>query len=97
VYTPPATDGSATTAAADTTAAGGGSTDAGIAAFCAKVDDLVVKYKAALTDPSKAGDLAALAAELPALANEGSSIITANPANAPAVSACLQKLSTIGS
>ncbi len=79
---------------ADTTAGDAGtSANPDVAAFCKSADDLAEQFKKVMADPAS-GDVAALSATATELSTKAATLSSASPADATAVSACLQKMST---
>jgi hypothetical protein len=86
----------ATTAApAATTAGGGGGASANpdVAAFCTSADELAAEFKKVMADPAS-GDVTGLTAKATDLSAKAATLTSASPADAAAISACLQKMST---
>jgi len=83
--------GSVTTLAGEP-GGGGASTNPDVQAFCASADALAAQLSAVIADPTKAGELAALSAQVQTLATQAAALITASPADAQAVTDCAQKM-----
>jgi hypothetical protein len=79
----------------DTTAAAGdtGSSNPDVVAFCKSADELAQQFKDVMADPTK-GDVTALTATATELSTKAATLSSASPADATAISECLQKMST---
>ncbi|MGB8860739.1 MAG: hypothetical protein WCC60_15885 [Ilumatobacteraceae bacterium] len=78
-----------------TAAAPGGdvaSSNPDVVAFCQKADDLAAEFKKVMADPTS-GDVNALTTTAGELTAQATALSSASPADAQAVSACLQKMS----
>ena len=87
---------STTTAAPGATAApggGGASANPDVTAFCDAADKLAADFKKVMADPAS-GDMAALTASATDLSAKGAALISASPAEAAAVNACVTKMTT---
>jgi hypothetical protein len=87
----------ATTVAADTPAdTAGGDVASGnpeVTAFCEAADKVAEEFKKVMADPAS-GDVAALTASATELTTKATALSASSPADANAISACLQNMST---
>jgi maltose-binding protein MalE len=83
----------ATTATADTTAAGSGesSGNAAVDEFCAQADELAVKLKDVIANPTSA-NAAEVTAAATKLSTDGAALVSANPNDAAKIQECVKKI-----
>jgi len=80
---------------ADTTAGAGDagtSSNPDVVAFCKSADELAVEFKKVMADPAS-GNVTALTATATELSTQAGTLSSASPADATAISECLQKMS----
>ena len=63
-----------------------------VVAFCEKADELAAEFKKVMADPTS-GDVTALTTTAGELTAQATTLSSASPADAEAISACLQKMS----
>lgn len=89
---------SVTTATKTTTVAGGstvaGGASANVEAFCKQADDLAVKLKAVIADPSSA-DAASVSAAAAKLATDGAALINSEPSDSARIQECIKHLTDV--
>ncbi|HQZ32843.1 MAG TPA: hypothetical protein PK020_00390 [Ilumatobacteraceae bacterium] len=71
----------------------GTSSNPDVVAFCKSADDLADQFKKVMADPAS-GDITALSATATDLSTKAATLSSSSPADANAISACLQKMST---
>ena len=81
-----------TTAAATEDGGEVASSNPDVVAFCEKADELAAEFKKVMADPTS-GDVTALTTTASELTTPAGTLSSASPADAEAISACLQKMS----
>jgi len=76
---------------ATTVAGGTDSSNPEVQAFCTSADELATQLQQVMADPTS-GDVADLTTKAQELATQATTLMTANPADVAAVTACLQRL-----